>query len=1250
MRFYENGPDIPDQLIEARENGEVVFFCGAGISSPAGLPDFDRLARDLMDHLGAQDSKQRYVDKSSLDQVFTALVKEFGGSIVDREIAAALATPRRPRLNHHRTALDLSRGLGGAPQIVTTNFDLLFEKAERGVRTYVPPALPDLGLLQPIEGVVYLHGRLNTSATTARAGYIISSADFGRAYLAEGWAATFVRELRERYTIVLLGYSANDPPMRYLLEGLNSREGTSYRFPLYAFAASEGDAAEEDWRDRGVTVIPYAPCDAAHSGLWSTLEAWAAAARQPENWQSQLVSLAQRQPNELKPFERGQVCHLIRAPEGARAFANSEPAPPAEWICVFDVSVRYGRPAKLSWEDEEEVDPLNFYGIDSDPPRPPMADDRTVAAPGVDFIRWQRGDDSWPDRQRLIGWYGQWTSQLPPRLYHLARWLSRVMGQPAAVWWAAGNPQPHPGLVAELRDAFDRAPPGADVPKQFWNVYLEAAGGKTRDVRDTRWFEFRQHLQTHGWTNSTVRAFERLSFPYFEISRPLSGSHIPPPEPWTELNIYRVAQINVAVTHWDDSGGLTVPSDVLPRIIEIVRHSLERMAEMLKESTSVYWRTPTLHPTGERGEQRAFGRKSGHFLWFAALFEQLLAEDPTRAAREAAAWDVSDRYFFGKLFLFAASRQNVIPPDTFVQTLRGIPHDVFWASDNRRELLFALQHKWPSLDATDRRSIERQFVVGRHLAEASDPAERRKRRLESTMILRWLELQGLKLSTRTTAYVAAAITKEPEWKDSWAQSADDSMGPRGGFIERVTATQGLEALAPAEVVPVAQTLSTDNIRELRDYRPFDGLVASFPLRAISALRAEARKGEYPSDLWQSLMSNWPDDTSSRLLWLAAETISRLPDDTFFALQYTFPRWIERQFAKLIAQNRSHALRIFDRIVDRFMGASPQQLGSSVGTTTMGGVVIDRSEVSISKAINAPGGELAETLFSLLKGRRGKRFPAYLRSRISRLLQLPSVGGGHAAAVTARRLSWIEYWDAAWAQELLPMFEVAHPLAEAMWHGVSHDPRFLTPASQGQIKAAYLTVLSGDAPWNLDSSEREDLFKRLPWLATLLGGPVISPAEARATLMRGSDNDRAAVLSELAMSMSRPENWLQVVKPFIMGAWPRQLRFLSEATSRTFARIAEESGENFPDAVDTVLPLVRPVRHLDLFGYRLRNPQDGGNDHARRHPHSVLALLNALVGEDPATIPWQLNEILDVLVDAEPAVRLSESWRRLKSLT
>ena len=34
MQFITHGPDIPDALLQAHEEGRVVFFCGAGISYP----------------------------------------------------------------------------------------------------------------------------------------------------------------------------------------------------------------------------------------------------------------------------------------------------------------------------------------------------------------------------------------------------------------------------------------------------------------------------------------------------------------------------------------------------------------------------------------------------------------------------------------------------------------------------------------------------------------------------------------------------------------------------------------------------------------------------------------------------------------------------------------------------------------------------------------------------------------------------------------------------------------------------------------------------------------------------------------------------------------------------------------------------------------------------------------------------------------------------------------------------------------
>jgi hypothetical protein len=33
MQFVRHGPDIPERLLQAHEDGRVVFFCGAGIGA-----------------------------------------------------------------------------------------------------------------------------------------------------------------------------------------------------------------------------------------------------------------------------------------------------------------------------------------------------------------------------------------------------------------------------------------------------------------------------------------------------------------------------------------------------------------------------------------------------------------------------------------------------------------------------------------------------------------------------------------------------------------------------------------------------------------------------------------------------------------------------------------------------------------------------------------------------------------------------------------------------------------------------------------------------------------------------------------------------------------------------------------------------------------------------------------------------------------------------------------------------------------
>ena len=340
MRFFPDGPVLPSHLLTQRNEGNVIFFCGAGISRRAGLPDFGGLTRKVVAKLGAEKARDAMKRGDSSDRIFSLLVREFGQSEVDREIFSALKAARKPDLSCHQMILDLSRGTDGRPHLVTTNFDLLFEAIEKRIPRVVPPALPDLSLQPSIDGVVYLHGRLRKPEVGVASGYVISSADFGRPYLSEGWATRFVKALRERYTIVLLGYRAEDPPMRYLLEGLNAADGVSYDSPIYAFTQGDEGDAEEEWQERGVTPICY-PKSEGHAGLWNTLSAWAEAIRNPEGWNDTVIGIAQKRPVDLAPHERGQVVELVSSKQGAKLFADAKPAPSAEWMCVFDANVRY---------------------------------------------------------------------------------------------------------------------------------------------------------------------------------------------------------------------------------------------------------------------------------------------------------------------------------------------------------------------------------------------------------------------------------------------------------------------------------------------------------------------------------------------------------------------------------------------------------------------------------------------------------------------------------------------------------------------------------------------------------------------------------------------------------------------------------------------------------------------------------------------------------------------------------------------
>jgi hypothetical protein len=303
-------PLIPERLLLAHARGEVLFICGAGISKPAGLPDFRELVIEVYEALDAgvhtilstlprgvcnqwevdfanlidsQKAEVRRFINGDYDVVLGMLERRLdnqtrGDSKVRDAVARCLRARGRTPGSVHRALIRLA-DRGGVATIVTTNFDLLLERAtaRRGkIETYSLGSIPRPTRQSDFAGVLHIHGVLDPNANRVSE-LILSDQDFGEFYLRRRVVPDFIYDAARLFHLVLVGYSASDPPMRYLLNAV-AADGTRFddlkeRFTFFGTHVAD-PVALEDWKARGITPIHYDAMD-DHAALRRTLERWA---------------------------------------------------------------------------------------------------------------------------------------------------------------------------------------------------------------------------------------------------------------------------------------------------------------------------------------------------------------------------------------------------------------------------------------------------------------------------------------------------------------------------------------------------------------------------------------------------------------------------------------------------------------------------------------------------------------------------------------------------------------------------------------------------------------------------------------------------------------------------------------------------------------------------------------------------------------------------------------------------------------
>ena len=381
---------IPESLRRVHEDGEIVFFCGAGVSMPAGLPSFKRLTRDILTDMlplknGCEPGSTEALawqafEGGRYDEALGILESpQLGGyepKNVRERVRHYLSPPRIRTLEKHlilaRLAdLDTDRGC-----LVTTNFDCLFDKARAELwkkegsghclPEYVAPALPPAKPLT-FRGLVYLHGKLESRPDDRQ--LVLTTADFGMAYMLEGWALRFSSELFRHYHVVFIGYRVEDPTMRYLVSALAAarRESPQQFKEPYAFAPYGGHEeaatvteAEQQWKLKGITPLSY---DAAndHQQLWSALGEWADDHRQgiAGRWQK-VARLSQALPTDENDPAIGEMAWALKNVEVAKHFADlkEERRPRPGWIVPLQELGLLGSPIGKTDNGEAVAAPL----------------------------------------------------------------------------------------------------------------------------------------------------------------------------------------------------------------------------------------------------------------------------------------------------------------------------------------------------------------------------------------------------------------------------------------------------------------------------------------------------------------------------------------------------------------------------------------------------------------------------------------------------------------------------------------------------------------------------------------------------------------------------------------------------------------------------------------------------------------------------------------------------------------------------
>ena len=1239
MQFVKGGPDIPEKLLQAHEDGKVAFFCGAGISYPARLPGFGGLVDGLYEELRYPPSAvQRAAIKGKRFDTAIALLERdiAGGRPRVRRAVAKILTPDLDApgaTTTHEALLSLSRNAEGRTRLITTNFDRLFEEVigadPRGPNRFQAPLLPVPK--NRWNGLVYLHGLLETKPDEDNLeSLVLSSGDFGLAYLNDRWAARFVSELFRNFTVCFVGYSIDDPVLRYMMDALAADKMLGESSPeMFAFGChSKGKEAEaaEEWKAKNVIPILYR-AHWRHAYLHRTLRVWASTYRVgvlgKEHIVAQCATSRPRANTKQDDFV-GRLVWALSDPSGlpAKRFAEMDPVPSLEWLKPLsddlfghDDLVRFGVAPK------PEPDERMRFSLTRRPAPYDRVPWMALAHPGVLSTRWDE-----------VMWY-------------LARWLNRHLDDPALLLWILEQGE---ALHEELRQTIARqldylmeleeagnfpkldeirasAPKAIPRPhmRTLWRLLLSRRIGVARD--DLNLFGWRARFKRHGLTATLRLELREKLTPQVRLGKPFprvfGGDEAGEPERISDLVNADIA-LSASDVHptaaelREDEGWREILPDLLADVSMLLRDTLDLMREVQmagdKDDLGHIWQ-----PSISEHQQN---RKLRDWTALIDLTRDAWIATANRSRERAQSaldeWRQSPYPVFRRLVLFAATYTETVPREAGVAYLLEDKRWWLWLPTTKREAVRLLVGLAPKLDTDTLEALEEAILEGPPrdmFREDLDPVQWTQIR-KSSIGLRLAKMVHAKaeLSAAGNEFLRQLRDEFPQWtlaedeRDEFAHWTESGWGPSEVIA---TPPEREELLKWLREHPERDAWKRDDWQQ-RCRDDFD--------TAAWALRKLAKEDVWPSGRWQDALYAWTNENVTTRSWQEmAPVLQNAPDERLKTLTDGVSWWL-RGLA-----------RSFEGQGDVFFALCRRTLALEEAEQEM-----NAAEEVVQQAINEPVGRITEALIHWWQRSElhdGQGLPDEVRPTFTELCDRQVDEFRGARALLAGEAITLFRVDPVWTTEhLLPLFDWNRSEVEARgaWQGFLWSGRMYVPLME-RLKGAFL-----------ESAEHYDALgsqgSPYTWMLTFAG---LEPQEVftarelaeatRALPQEGLDEAAETVARSLESAGDRrSEHWQESVAPYLRNIWPNTNDRGSRSIAKDWVRVCIAAAGAFREALELVEAWLQPLRYTDSILKRLLE-----SGVCEQFPEEALRLQDA-VGDEQTR--WPVEELQRCLTDIRTA--------------